>query len=436
LFDTQQTVPQKFINIVDAYDIPVNPAAQALAALGVPVKPVFFPTDVVYTNLTPYQQSAYNVDLRLFYTPSDWGRVGVPRYLRVKNCLVTKAPTTKLNNYDNTITTVGNGVFEITGGVVYEDDGYTALTGFASDGVTPISSFASLNNFFHKPIVYGTNPVPSPSDGYLFNSIEYTFKPNIPVLVGKSLITAGCAPELNLNKEFVNSVFAGDVVLNLQLLNDLLNGPGFPDIAGTQECLNTAVIALRNNLNTAGVARFQATTQICLDNLKNSTVNTLNKAIALAVDPCKSTFAIDTNVQFTSKTIKVGVELKESNGVSLSVNLPAEVASDLASKIKGYVTLGEVSNFAYDGYQLFNAQISSKEQGSGELMVSFDNNMFCINNLPTDINIDPTRELQKLDYQFIFTPSIAVPVGEGDTSTGKPRFDVGDLARSDTKDST
>jgi hypothetical protein len=430
LFDTQQTIPQKFINIVDAYDIPLPPGSQALAALGVPLKPIFFPTDVVYTNLTPSQQAAYTVDLRLFYNPSAWGRIGVARYVKVKDCIVTKAPTTKLNNYDNSTTAIGNGVFEITGGIVYEDDGYTALTGFAADGVTPISSFATLNNFFHIPTVFGSNPVPNPTDGYLFSNIEYTFKPNIPVLVGKGLVTAGCAPELNINKEFINAAFAGGVVVNLQLLNNLV----FPDVAGAQECLNTAVITLRNNLTTLGVSQFQATAQTCLDNLRAQTAVTLNEAITLAVDPCKSSFTIEPTVQFTSKTIKVSVDLKESSGVSLSASLPVEVSSDLASRIKGYATLGEVSNFSYDGYQLFTAQISSKEQGSGELMVSFDNNMFCTNNIPADVNVDPTRELQKLDYQFIFAPTFTVPVGEGDTSSGKPRFDVSDLTGGGIKD--
>ena len=434
LFDPQQTVPQKFINIVDAYDIPVSPASQVLAALGVPVKPIFFPTDVTYTNLTPYQQAAYTVDLRLFYDPAFWGRSDLPRYVRVKNCIVVKAPTIKLNDYDNSTTNVTSGVFNLTGGIVYEDDGYTVITGYASDGVTPIASAGTLNNFFHLPTVFGSNPTPSPTDGYLFSDIEYTFKPNIPVLVGKGLITAGCAPELSINKEFINSVFAGDVTVNLQLLNDLLNGPNFPDFAATQECLNTAIVNLRNNLTVPGVAAFQATTQVCLDNLRNDAITSLNSAIQLAVDPCKSTFVIDPALQFTSKSIKVSVDLKESNGASLSVGLPPEVSSTLASKIKGHATLGEVSKFSYDGYQLFVADLSSKEEGDGELMVSFDNNMFCINNIPADINVEPTREIQKLNYQFIFAPVVSVPVGEGDTSTGKPRFDVSDLTRNGGRD--
>ncbi len=423
LYDPSQTIEQAFINIVDAYDINLPPDSAILAALGVPVKPVFFPTDSTYTQDTPSKQAAYTVDLRLPYNPIDWGRVGDFKYVIFKGCVVLQAPTTNLNNFDGSTTKVVNGVFTLAGGVGFEDDGVTPLTGFAPDGITPLTTYANLNNFFHVP----------GSSQYYFSNVEYTFKPNIPVLVGKGLITAGCAPELALNKAFINSAFAGDAAVKLQQLTSILNSPSFPDILGAQDCLSTAVVTLRNNLNVIGVAQFQSVVQICLDKLQNDTVAAVSDLIGLGFDPCKSLFTATPTTQFTTKPIKLSVDLKEKNGTSLAVGIPISVADGLATRLKAYPTLGEVSNFVYDGYQYFTADLTSKDPGTGKVMVSFDNNIFCTNSIPTDINVDPVRELQEIDYQFIYTTAIT-PVGVGDTSDGKPRRGFDDLTGGNTKD--
>jgi hypothetical protein len=423
LFDTFQTIEEAFINIVDAYDINLPPNLAGLAALGVPVKPIFFPTDAAYNQDTPGKQAAYNLDLRLLYNPADWGRIGETRYVRFQDCVMLVAPSTKYINYDGSIGTINNGVVSLVGGVGFEDDGVTPLTGFAPDGVTPLTTYASLNNFFHS----------AAASQVYFTDIEYIFKPNIPVLVGKGLITAGCAPELALNKGFINTAFAGDAAVKLQELRDLLNSDAFPDILGAQECLTTAVVTLRNNLNQQGVAEFQSVVQVCLDKLQNDTVAAVGNLIGLGVDPCKSLLTAAPTVQFTTKPIKVSVDLREKNGVPIAVGIPSAVATDLSTRLKAYPTLGTVSEFAYDGYQYFTADLTSSEAGSGQLMVSFDNNILCVNNISADINVEPTRDLQQIDYQFIRV-SANVAVAEGDTSDGKPRREPGDLTGGNTKD--
>lgn len=423
LFDVQQETPQEFINIVDAYDIPTPPGLQFLAALGIPIKPVFFPTDANYTSTTPPAQAAYTFDLRLFYNPTDWGRVGAARYIRFKDCIMIAPPSKQYLQYNNTSITVPDGVAKLVGGLGYEDDGETLLTGFDADGITPNSDPATLNNFLHTANVTGINPALNSSDGYLFENVEYTFKPNLAVLLSKNLITAGCNPELALNKAFVNNAFTGDIAIKLQELNAL----PLPDVAGAQECLNAALSNLSNNINVQGVAEFQSVANLCLDKLKADTLSALNSIIGLSVDPCKSTFTAAPTPQFTTKPILISVDLKDRNGVSLGVNIPTDVADSLSKKIKAHVNFGTASNFSYDGYQLFLSNLTSDQAGSGQLMVSFDNNMFCTNNIPDDITIPPTRDLQQLDYTFIYAPPSSVYTPEGDPSDGKPRRDETDL---------
>lgn len=411
LFDADQEATQKFRNIFDAVDILTSP------------KPIFFPTDAVYTSQTDPKQAPYLLDLRLFYNPGSWGRLGQPRFIKFNDCIMFKVPPTKISEGDNTTQNFNNGVAFLVGGKGFEDDGTTVLTGFDVDGVTPISDQATLENFIHQPTINSSSPVLSVNDGYVFEQMEYTFKPNIAPLFQKNLVTLGCIPEIALNREFITNVFAGDVGLKTAQLGSVV----FPDPAGAQECLAAAVATLRSNITVDGVAQFQATTNICLQKLKDDTNSALHDTIGVGFDPCKSSFTLAPPVQFTSKPIIVSVSLNERNGLSLTTGLSPDVAADLAAKVKAHITFGDVGNFNYDGYQFFTAQLTSDIAGKGQVMISFDNNTFCTNNIPTDITISPTHDLQVQDYQFIYAPSPST-TSEGDTD-GKPRRDEGDLSR-------
>lgn len=413
IFDPQQLQAQQFINIVDAFDVAAP-------------KPIFFPTDSTFTAATPPNQAAYTIDLRLLYDPVIWNRAGTPRFIRFKDCIVTKAPTKKLFTFDNKTQDINDGVLLLAGGKGYEDDGTTVLTGFAANGTTPISDQATLENFLHQATVISTLPILSPADGYLFTQAEYTFNPHIETLVSKNLVTLGCIPALALNKDFINSVFAGDISIKGQELSGLLNSDNFPNPAAAQQCLGTALSTLRTNLTPDGVAQFQATAVACLQKLKDDANGALGSLVGLGFDPCKSKFVLDPEVQFTSKSIKVSVFLNERNGISLTNGLSPTVGTALAARLKSHITFGDISNFAYDGYQAFTADLTSKDAGTGQIMVSFDDNIFCTNTLPTDPTINPTHTLQSLTYQFVKTLTIPIaPTAEGDTD-GKPFRDEGD----------
>lgn len=424
LYDLQQTQGQAFRNIFDAYDVTILP------------KPIFFPTDATYNAQTDPKQAPYTIDMRVFYTPSFWGRQGTPRYVRFKKCIMTHVPTTNLVNGDLGITQIHNAVALIAGGLGYEDNGTTVLTGFAPDGVTPIPNQATMENFFHMPAINSQNPILSPNDGATFFDMEYTFTPNTAPLLTKNLVTLGCIPSVALNRAFINNVFTGDISLKTKQLSDHVNSPNFPNPAAAQECLNNALNALRTNMTVAGVTEFQNTTTTCLENLRDSVNESLGQLVGIGNEPCKDTARINLSKQFTSKPITVTVDLNERNGISLTSGLSPKIAENIAARIKGFVTKGEITNFSYDGYQSFIADITSNETGTGALTVAFDNNMFCTNTLPpvgSPGDATPTHSIQEIMYQFVFTPvgsSIPVPgTGEGDSEGTEPRRDAGDLAR-------
>jgi len=378
IYDFDQEIAQKFINIVDGYDVYVSP------------KPVFFPTDVNYTEDTNPKQAAYTVDMRFLYYSDE------PVY-------------------------VPNGVLYLAGGSVFEDDD-TIMKGYASDGVTPIDGYATLNNFFHKK---DDDSLTAPNNPIKIKDIEYTFNPVISTLLGKNIITSGCIPELALNKAFLSNMIGTDLAVKL----DALRGLSFPDTDGAQQCLTLAVNNLRNNLTEAGVADFQAFTTACLDNLRNQCCDALKKLVEIGFDACQSQLSLSQKVQFTSRPIIVSVDLKDKSGISLMEGLPSCVTDSFT--IKGYPTFGKIGDFTFDGYQYYTAPLTSDIEGSGQIMVSFDNKILCTNILPADPTIPPSNVLQILDYKFIYAPiGSSARIAEGEASDGdSSRRDEGDVSR-------
>jgi hypothetical protein len=434
IYDPDQEIAQQFINIINAYDVPIT--FDPIVPFPQP-KPVFFPTDSIYTEETPVKQAAYTVDLKMLYNPSSFGRTGPSRTIIFKDCIVKVKPSYNKKIYNNTNQSIESGVMSLTGGAGYEADGYTVLKGFEDDGITPLPDYtingtdfftsqANLNNFLHLPAVNSASPVFSPTDGYLFSNVEYTFKPNMQTLVTKNLVTAGCDPSFALNRAFINNVFAGYIGFKIAALNSVLNstdGSTFPDPSRTQDCLNLALDTLRSNLTPEGVADFQTTANLCLSQLKDQTNGALTSLISLGFEPCRSDYKIEPEIQFTSKPIKVSVNINERNGLSLTNSLSTEVADNLARKIAAHINFGEIDSFVYDGYQSFTANLTSVDPGKGQIMLSFDDNIFCTNTIPDDLEVDPTRTLQSLDYQFVYTPVAGnvVATGEGDTDGAPER---------------
>jgi hypothetical protein len=425
IYDLFQTDPKAFTDIVNATDVSDS----------IQPKPVYFPTDATYNSSTPPRQAAYTVDLRMLYNPISWGRIGPQEYIRFTDCIVTGPPTFTASDG----TPVPTGVLNLVGGKGFLDDGVTVLKGFNSDG-SQSSAQATLENFIHT--TPSTSGQPLPQDGYTFQFMTYTFKPNIAVLLQKNLVNAKCMPQVGLGAQFMADVVYSQVTVQAQNLADLVNGANghvFPDTAGAEQCLLTAVSNLRTNMTVPGVAEFQAATNLCLNTLQVATEAAIADVIGIGFNPCESTFTVTPSTQFTTQPIVVAVNLNENNGLPLTQNLPPDIAQSLANNIKATATFGTIGNFSYDGYQTFVANITSDTPGNGEVMIAFQNQILCNNDLPTLGNPfdstfpTPSHTLQTQGYTFVYAPFVGgnIPqVGEGDTSTGtQPRRDPGDTSR-------
>lgn len=431
LFDEDQIQEQEFQNITNAYDVNSS----------VVPKPIFFPTDAVYTATTPPGQAAYTTDLRMLYNPAWWGRPGTEQYIRFKDCIVLKVPSQQLSTYNNGTTDILTGVLSLAGGLGYLDDGTTVLTGFAPDGVTPITDQATLNNFLHKEAQFSPTPILQPTDGYAFSNMTYTFKPNLPVLLQKNLVNMKCMPAIALNSGFLNSVMFSQISFQTSALSDQINGRNgrtFPDPNAAQQCLTTATDNLRANMTVEGVAEFQTTCITCLSKLEADTKDAIFGLIGIGFNPCESSFSLTPTSQFTTQPIVVTVNINENNGIPITSGIPSDVAANVAKHIKATPTVGTISPFTYDGYQAFTANLFSNEPGEGEIIIMFQNQNLCTNTLGSvDGTVPPLHADQKLKYEFVFSPTAPgnIPLtGEGDTAGTQPRRDPGDQLRDQSGD--
>ena len=396
--DAAQTPVQAFYNITQPFD--VDPA------LGL----AFFPQGKVYTPATKPGRCPYTLDMRLFYDPAVFGAVDPKgaRWIRIVDAIVQSPPTKNLYNYTGAIISRPAGVVNLVGGNITEDDGTTVIMIAGQQ--------ATINSFIHQPNL----PTISPTDGVAFSNVTYTFKINHAILVGEQIITLGCVPSVDLNKQTINAVFSNSAAPNFAALNnDVL--PGLPDINGGIDCMTKAITKYRANVTLETTAIFQADTMACLNTMLTASRTSLGKLVDIGFVSNKSSFTVTPKLQFTTKAIIVSATIADSNGANICQKLPQDVADGISAKLIPNATFGDVSPFIYDGVAVFNANITSKVAGAGTIQLKYNNNFFNTITIPIDLTVPPTITLQTLDYTFIQA---------GTTSEdGKVRRDEGDDAR-------
>lgn len=410
LYDDKQKINEAFSNIYNAYDITETP------------KPIFFPTDSVYSATTPVKQAAYTIDLEFTYDPSKFGRIGQIETVKFTDCIMIQVPSSNLTAYNNTTSTVNTGVVMLAGGKGAKLSGQ-ALIGFLPDGITQNNLPATLETYIFNPAITSNT---LPNDAVVITDIKYTFKPNLEVLMSKDLITAGCDPDLSIDKNLIAIALFSDITEKAALLANL----AYPDPAATQACLATNINILINNMTEEGVAEFQTASMVCFTKLEDDTNNALKALMDIGFDQYKSNFTVTPSQQFTTKPIVVKVDLQEKGGQSIAQDLPVEVSSDMLAKLHSHITFGNVDQFVYDGSRYFTANITSDVPGKGTLTMDYNNVMFSILTTPDDLNKPSTVTLQSVEYEFIYAPSGSgtTPHAVGDASEGiAPRRDLGDI---------
>lgn len=344
----------------------------------------------------------YLLDMNIWMDPADWGNesdLDGFRQFNIRDIIVKQRPTVYPESWNGGTeeTDKISGAIVLVGGSVYEytDDGYSQ---YKIDGKQ-----ATLQTLVHKDALVSSN-IPTYDDGYSFLDVSYKFRYQHEVLVDKKLITAMCQPDAALESEVLNAEFSD----NLSVFDKLGDLPDVgtlntdrTDGTGTLGCLARGLTKFRRNLNEESALEFQAEAIICLDQLLSDSMDYYCRGAAATTDRYTSDLEVDPDMQWINKEINVTVRLRDKSGTQIAVNVEQELGDCLAALIKGKVTLGEITDFTYDGYGNFNAIITSKDPGLGELTATFKEESF-VYTINRDNDDVATEIIERVvDYEFI-----------------------------------
>jgi len=351
----------------------------------------------------PAKRSQYTVDLKVTVDPS-YFNIDDDKGLRaftIKNCIVIEKPYYGVYNYDNSMDELQgtNGTLSISGGKVFE---------VTSSGDVPYlidGTQATLDTFISKDELLS---IPIYDDSIIFDDIEFTWKPNVQALASYNLTTVGCLPDIVSEKAVINSIILSEGIEPL-----ISRLPDLPDAQSAYTCLLGALDIFRKDISEEGIALFQANTNACLDAFKNQTLDVITATIITTGSQFKTEYFLDTDIQFTSRSIKVNVIVKDPSGTSLVNNLPEISAIQIANSLLAQVTLGSVTSFVYDGSSSFTAEITSKNPGTGTISVLFNNKVISVYTLAANGNPSSISENIKT-YTFV-DAGVSTPVRRDET---------------------
>lgn len=394
---------------------------------------IFWPEGISYNNTSKPSKVPYTLELIMRdFDPSPFVVDALPaRDFKITDVIVYKKPYIGIQNQINQIdSSNATGTLSLVGGLVYhKPSDVSDYVPYTINGVQ-----ATLETLIHQSDVSGTLPLFD--DGYVTTDIAFTLNIHHEVLIKHSLITLGCSPDLFLERVVMNASVESNgfdaIAVKLPPVREGDTGNEFlPDALGTHSCVSDAMAKFRSNVSEESALVFQAEVIACLEEFRRQTSASYCNILRAGVSIFNTMAELDNNLQFTTRPITVSVVLKDSNDTIISKNVAADCVPFMESLLDGYVTLGDLSDFVYDGYGAFTAEITSDTAGDGTLVVSFDNNTLK-RLVGTDDDDNPTTiEELILDYTFVSTSSVSTVSGANDSEPGVRR-DNTDVARNDT----
>lgn len=382
---------------------------------------IFWPDSLTFDSFSSRGRIPYFLDMTILINPADLGHsdFGGLRIMHIKDIIVERRPYVGVFQFDNSVSGTQNGTLRLTGGLVYE-----------ADGITPypaIGTQHTLNTFIKQP------PAPGPlssDDSLNIINVSYNLRINHDALVGYQLINVMCVPDVAIESLVFNTSTVG--TFGIDSAGEKLGAAGgsLPDITGAVECLQSALASFRQDVSEESAAAFQASMQLCMDGLREEAEDAFVGGVVSGTSLYHSTVELEPDVQFINNPIKVIVQLKDANNVVISSNIPDNLAEQLEEKVTGSVSLGTITDFAYDrSLSGFIAEIESEAAGSGTLSVEFDGET-----LSTILNrddLDAITTLQPLTNFYRFVGSVTTDgygVIPGLDEPPKPRRDEGDVS--------
>lgn len=367
---------QLFNNVGDVVTFPIS---DIITGILPGVADTFYPEGLSLDGYTTSSKAPYTADIKLTFDPSIFHSSDIlgSREFIITGCVVVRKPYIGALDFQQNLNFFEpgglSGVLNVEGGLVTEADGYTA---YMIDGYQ-----ATINTFIHQPLLNISSAVTS-EDGITFNNVDFTWKPNNPVLMGYAIITAGCLPDVNIEKAIVNSLITAPEAVADKLptlapgKNGLPSIGPLPNIDGTIVCLKNAISTFRSNISINTAADFKTNIQLCLSDLRDQATSTFCNSIPVAYSPFKSTMTVSPAVQFTTRPIELQIQLNDASGTNIGFRIPPDCVPQTLALFKIENTFGKVGTLRYDGLNFFLTEISSDVPGEGTIKVSFNNKFF------------------------------------------------------------
>lgn len=400
---------------------------------------IFYPEGVEFDAETSLNKAPYILDMTLReFDPGefiDTDTAGA-RDFQIQGCVVTRKPYIGVLNSQSALDTSDgndNGTLRIEGGLVYEDIGDGELVAYNVNGEQ-----ATLNTFINLDFSsIDPDNIGSLNDGYVVENIEYNLRINHEALVEYFLITLGCIPSVALESEAFNSTYDITPIIDrmgpLPNIGSLSGGAGAPlgavtDVGGTTEgtgalgCLESALAKFRSNITAETAAEFQSEVQACLNDLRDETVTSYTNAVIAGTNQYTSTIEVVPELQFVGEPIQVKVTLRDFGNNIISFGVLGEAQETIAEKLVAEVTFGKVSDFVFDGYSAFVADITSNVEGPGEVTVTFEGNtLSLILNREED---DITTQIVENVKTYEFVGELDTAVSDEDEAVRRDETDV------------
>jgi len=377
---------------------------------------IYWPNEETYAANANLTRVPYRLDMNILINPMNFGNpddVGGERLMYIQNVIVQNKPTEYPTSWNNGVDySTNSGNLNLIGGLVYE---------IRPDGYVPYyinSNQATINTLITKPAKQRVS-LPTYDDGYSFLDVQYQLKVNHEILIQHGLIGLMCQPDTASESAVLNAEF-NDGRSVFDKVGDL------PDVDSTIACLNSALSKFRGDLNEDTAAVFQSEILACLNKLKADSLDFYARGTAAATDRFSSDFELYPNIQFIKNDIKITVRLRDKSGNQLATNINQEAADGLSAMIRAVPTFGYVSNFTYDGYGDFIAELKSDKAGTGEIR-AYINNEVIASVVNRDSDDAPSEIVDRvLTYEFIDKTAYSYRDGAGDYA--KQRFDESDVA--------
>jgi len=342
-----------------------------------------FPFDKTITTSTDEGMIPYLVDITMNIDPNDGYGV---RNITIEDTVVilpTTKATLKVESSVSKITTLDSGFLLISGGQTTNDaynyNGYT-IEELLADNSAVDPSYDGNGNSVN------------------YSNITYQVKANYEALVEYGLITIGCLPTMKDEYAHFDEVYEKPLRPNLNV--DL------PDVSGAVVGMKKCITSLSSAINTENIDTFDTCMNGILVNLSNQATSAYCQLLDESIDIYNINMSVIPNMQFITQPIELTVTPLSDEGRTFDelvggFGSSIDIDKCVSSNFTATATLGYISEFSYDGYGNFIAEIVSDVPGDGYVEVFYNGDQIPTVITPTNLDTTPDIVYNPIEYTFV-----------------------------------